>query len=173
MTVEIEDDSQIYPAFAGPDVADVPSPFLLRPIRSEVLIQHIGPDVERMVAIGCGLVFLCPDDLDAVFAHQTAHTPVTDVQPQLLQFFSHPWAPIALQAQARLLTDMGQNTISSRCRWLIGPFREARNSREVTCMIPQRNSTDQTHFHASMKANLTGFDLQKRSPPFLVLAFSP
>ena len=36
-------------------------------------------------------------------------------------------------------------------------------------MIPQRNSTDQTSFHASMKANLTGFGLQRRSPPFLAL----
>jgi hypothetical protein len=32
-------------------------------------------------------------------------------------------------------------------------------------MIPQRNSTDQTSFQASMKANLTGFGLQRKSPP--------
>ena len=54
------------------------------------------------------LVFLGPDDLDAVLAHQTAHTPVADVQPQFLQFFGHPWPPIALQAKPMLLTDVGE-----------------------------------------------------------------
>ena len=86
----------------------ITSPFLVRAIRSDILIQQVGRDVERMVAICCGLVFLGPDDLDAVLAHQTAHTPVTDVQPQLLQLFGHPWPSIALQAEPMLLTDVGE-----------------------------------------------------------------
>ena len=52
-----------------------------------------------------------------------------------------------------------------RC-WLIGRFRQARNPRDVTCKIRQRNSTDQSSFQASMKANLTDFGLQRRLPLF-------
>ena len=33
---------------------------------------------------------------------------MTDAQPQLLQFFSHPGPPVALQAKPMLLTNMGQ-----------------------------------------------------------------
>jgi hypothetical protein len=62
-----------------------------------------------------------------------------------------------------------RRTISSRCRWLIGRTRQARNPRDVTFIIRQRNSTDHSSFRASMKANLTGFGLQRRSPPFLAL----
>jgi hypothetical protein len=36
-------------------------------------------------------------------------------------------------------------------------------------MMRHRNSTGQTSFQASMKANLTGFGLQRRLPPFLAL----
>ena len=36
-------------------------------------------------------------------------------------------------------------------------------------MMRHRNSTDQTSFQASMNANLTGFGLQRRLPPFLTL----
>ena len=52
-----------------------------RTIRSDVLIEQIGRDIGPMVAIGCGPIFRCPDDLDAVLAHQAAHTPATEVSP--------------------------------------------------------------------------------------------
>ena len=49
--VQIQDDGQIQPTFAGPYVADVFGPFLVGAISQEVLIQHIGRDVERVVAV--------------------------------------------------------------------------------------------------------------------------
>jgi len=41
--------------------------------------------------------------------------------------------------------------------------------RDVTRITLHRNSTGHSSFQASMKANLTGFGLQRRLPPFLAL----
>ena len=75
-----------------------PAHFWLRRISRKILIQQIEGNVERMVAVSRGFVFLGSDDLDAIFAHQAANTPVPHAQPQFLQFFGHPWPPIAMQA---------------------------------------------------------------------------
>ena len=48
--VQIKDDSQIQPAFTGPDIAYVTCPFLVGAISSKVLIQQVGRNVERVVA---------------------------------------------------------------------------------------------------------------------------
>ena len=42
-----------------------------------------------------------------------------------------------------------------------GRLGHARKPRDVTCMTRQRNSTDHSSFQASIKANLTGFGLQR------------
>jgi len=47
--IKIENDSEIQPALAGPEVGDVPCPFLVWTISREVLIQQVRSDVERMV----------------------------------------------------------------------------------------------------------------------------
>ena len=78
--IQIKDDSQIQPAFTGPDIGYVARPFLVPTIRREVLSQQVGRNVERVVAVRRGLVFLSPDDLDTVLTHQTTHPPVPDVQ---------------------------------------------------------------------------------------------
>ena len=49
--MQVEDDSQIEPAFAGPYIADVPRPFLIGRIRMEVPVQQVRRDVEAVVAI--------------------------------------------------------------------------------------------------------------------------
>ena len=79
--VQIKDDSQIQPAFAGPNVAYVSGPFLIGDVSREVLIQQVGRDVERVVAVRRSLVFLGSDGLDAILTHQATHPPVPDVQP--------------------------------------------------------------------------------------------
>ena len=91
--------------------------------------------------------------------------------------------PIALQAEAVLVTDMGQKhhiitltlahplPAGDACIAERGRTRQARNPRDVTCITLHRNSTDHSSFQALMNANLTGFGLQRRSPPFLALSF--
>lgn len=49
--MQIEDDSEIQPALAGPDVADVARPFPVRPIRREVTLQQVRRNVEPVTAI--------------------------------------------------------------------------------------------------------------------------
>ena len=55
--VQIKDDGEIQPVFTGPNVAYITSLFLVRAIRSEVLIQQVGRDVGRVIAIHRRLVF--------------------------------------------------------------------------------------------------------------------
>ena len=106
--VQIEDNGQIQPTFARPDVADVSGPFLVGAVRREILIQQVGSNVERVIAVCRRLILLGSDNLDTILTHQTAHAPVPNPQPQFLQLLGHPWSPIALQAKTVLLTDMGQ-----------------------------------------------------------------
>lgn len=73
--IEIANNGQIQPAFTGLDVGYVTSPFLVWAICREILIQQVGRDVERIVAVCRGLVFLGSDYLDSVPTHQTAHAP--------------------------------------------------------------------------------------------------
>ena len=59
--MQIKDNSQIQPGFTGPDVAYITSPFMVWAIRSEVLIQQVGRDVERVITIRRRFVFMGPD----------------------------------------------------------------------------------------------------------------
>ena len=63
--MQVQDHRQIQPALASPDVADVTGllpgnglpanhdrAFLVGPIRSEVAVQQVWRDVERVIAVG-------------------------------------------------------------------------------------------------------------------------
>jgi hypothetical protein len=107
--VQVQDDCQIQPALAGPDVADIARPFLVGPIRREVTIQKVWRDVERVIAVRGRLELARSFNGDPVFAHQATDAPVSDIDTDLLQFFGHSWAAIAAQAQTRLFFDVRQN----------------------------------------------------------------
>lgn len=49
--MQVQDDSQIDPAFARPDIGDVAGPFLVGLARSEILLQEIWRDVECVIAV--------------------------------------------------------------------------------------------------------------------------
>ena len=61
-----------------------------------------------MVDIRRCLVFPRSDHRYIVLAHQTAGAAMPDIQTNLFQLFSHPWASVAAQAEARLLLDVRQ-----------------------------------------------------------------
>ena len=49
--MQLEDDCEINPALPRPDIGDVTGPFLVGLARSEVLLQKVRRDVERVVAV--------------------------------------------------------------------------------------------------------------------------
>lgn len=61
-----------------------------------------------MVAVGGAPELPAADSLDAVLAHQTANTALTDADAQLVQLLSHARPAIAAQAEAVLIADMGE-----------------------------------------------------------------
>ena len=90
--------SRITAKYSQPPLVQMsPAHFWLGAISRDVLIQQIGRNVERVIAVGrhpptgrvfveCprGLVFLGSDDLDAILSHQTANATVPDIQVQFL-----------------------------------------------------------------------------------------
>jgi hypothetical protein len=61
-----------------------------------------------VIAVRCDLVFTGSDNGYPVLAHQSADTAVTNIQTKLFQLFGHSRSAIAVQTQAMLLPDMGQ-----------------------------------------------------------------
>jgi hypothetical protein len=121
--IQVEYDREIQPTFPCPDVGDITSPLLVRGIRREILIQQIRRDIEGVIAVRRDFRFTSSDNLDPVLTHQTADSAMPDWLAQVPQLFRHARAPITLQAEPMLLTDMSQKTISSRWVWLIGRVR--------------------------------------------------
>jgi len=106
--MQVEDHSEIQPALACPDIADVSRPFLVGHVCGEVTVQQVQRDVELVIAIGCDLVLPRSHHGYAVLPHQTADAAVPNIQTYLLQLFGHPWTAVAAQAEARLFFDMRQ-----------------------------------------------------------------
>jgi hypothetical protein len=82
--IQVHNDRQIQPAFAGPYIRDVASPFLIGPLGREILIQQVEGTIKGVVAVRRNLELLRSDDLDAIFAHQTADPAVPNLHTQFL-----------------------------------------------------------------------------------------
>jgi hypothetical protein len=106
--MQIHHHGQIEPALSRPDIADVASPFLVGKMGREVAVQHVRRNVEPVMTISRGLVFVGSHHVNAIVAHQATDTTVTNGQPRFLQLLSHPWPAITAKAQMMLFTDMGQ-----------------------------------------------------------------
>ncbi len=95
---KVNDHGEIYLPLARPDMGDVACPLLVRPARSEVLLQEIRRDVEGVHAVGRALELSASDDLDAILAHKSPDTALADADAQLIQLLSHAWSAVAAKA---------------------------------------------------------------------------
>ena len=95
--MQIEDDSQIQPAFPGPGIADVTGPFLVSAISSEVPVQQVRRDIETVIAVGRGLELLVSLHLNAILLHQATNAAMPDIKTEFLQFFRHSGPSVAAQ----------------------------------------------------------------------------
>ena len=115
--MQVQDHRQIQPPFAGPDVTDITGPSLVGLGSMDVAIQQVRRDVELMIALRPSVrrrgndppnhfltllhfEFPCSFNDDPVFTHQPPDTAVPYIDTDFLQFFGHPGAAIAAQAQA-------------------------------------------------------------------------
>ena len=95
---KVNDHGKIYPPLARPDIGDVACSLLVRPARSEVLLQEIRRDVEGVIAVARALELSAADDLDAILAHKSPDTALADAEAQLIQLLSHAWSAVAAKA---------------------------------------------------------------------------
>src|SRR5277367_4384158 len=66
---QVNDDGEVQPAFAGPNVGDVGAPFLVRPGCHEVLIEQVRSDRPGVMAVRCPPEPPFLPSPEAVFAH--------------------------------------------------------------------------------------------------------
>ncbi len=78
--VKIDNDCQIKPAFCGPYVADVDTPFLIWSVTAKVLIQKIGSDRLTVIAVGRALETRLLSGFQTIVSHQS-HRAVTSWRP--------------------------------------------------------------------------------------------
>ena len=123
--MKVQDHRQIQPPFAGPDVAYVASPFLVRLICFEVAIQQVRGDVERMIAVCGRLELACSFNADPVFAHQAAHAPMANIDANFLEFQQYADPAVAKPTSLvgnllHLLADLGtvQRAFTPDCLWI-------------------------------------------------------
>src|SRR5271169_1367497 len=67
---QVDDDCQIEPSLAGPDIGNVGAPFLVRPRCGEVLIEQIGGDRPGVMAVSRPFEPPLLPGPEAVLAHQ-------------------------------------------------------------------------------------------------------
>src|ERR1700682_6132685 len=67
---EVDDDGQIQPSFAGPDIGDVCSPLLVRPLGREVLIDDVRRDRPGMMTVGGAPAAPLLPGAEAILTHQ-------------------------------------------------------------------------------------------------------
>ena len=93
--VQAQDHHQIEPTLAGPDIADVTRPFLIGLIGSEIALQQVRRDVERVIAVRRRLEITRSFSDDSILTHQPPDAPVPHVDTNFLQLFGHSWAAVA------------------------------------------------------------------------------
>ena len=120
---------QTQPPLARPDVTDITGPFMVRLLIDEVLFQQVRYDVAGMITVRGNLEFVRSFKGFAVFTHQPSDPAMTDIRSHLFQFFGHPGATIAAQAQPQLFFDM---CLNDNVRALCAAGRAAAEGPETT-----------------------------------------
>jgi len=91
---QVDDNGQIQPPLAGPDVGDVGGPFLVRSLRREVLVDDVRCDRPGMVAIRGPLEPPLLAGSKAILAHQPSRPATPDEKAVILEFPCHARAAI-------------------------------------------------------------------------------
>jgi hypothetical protein len=105
---QVDDDGEIEPAFAGPDIGDVGAPLLVGRGCGKVLIEQVRRDRPSMMAVRGPLEPPLLPRPQAVVAHQASRPAATDYQAGILQFPRHPGTAIGAVRQSKGRSDMRQ-----------------------------------------------------------------
>ena len=137
--VQVRDDRQTQPAIAGPDMADLACPSLVRSNGGDVTIQQVWWDIDRVVAVGGLLDHACPFNIVSGLAHRSSDPAMSDVDANVLQVFGHFGAAMAAQAQPRLRLVRGE---SPHAHALPVARRTATEGRNPRTLISSPGTTD-------------------------------
>ena len=92
---EIQNDGEIKPSLRRPDIADIDTPFPVRPVTRKILIQKIGGDRASVIAVRCLFETALLFRFQGVIAHQAGRAMAPYGQSVLAQINMHAGAPIA------------------------------------------------------------------------------
>src|SRR6478609_1834996 len=105
---QVDNDGEVQPAFAGPDIGDVGAPLLVGCYCGEVLIEQVWRDWPGVIAVRGPLEPPLLPSLQAVVAHQASRPAATDHQAGVLQFPRHPGTAIGGVREGKGRADMCQ-----------------------------------------------------------------
>lgn len=86
---ESEDDGEVEPSLAGPDIADLCDPLLVRPCGGEVPIEQIGRGRRGMAAVGRATEATLHAGPQAVLAHPLCDPVSANGKPLVLKLAGH------------------------------------------------------------------------------------
>ncbi|ERI12139.1 hypothetical protein Brsp07_00184 [Brucella sp. NBRC 14130] len=92
--IEIDNDCQVQPAFYRPYVTDIDTPFLIRSVTSEVLIQKIGSDRLAMIAVRRALETRLLSGFQTILTHQSRCAGTTCPNALFVQLNMHARAAV-------------------------------------------------------------------------------
>src|ERR1700691_4733742 len=105
---QVDDDRQIEPALAGPDVGDVGAPLLVRHGRCEVLVQKVRGDRKGVKAVGGALKPPLLPSPEPILAHQPGDASAADGKPIVAKFVHHARAAVGPVRKGEGRADMSQ-----------------------------------------------------------------
>src|SRR5918995_1489144 len=105
---QINDDGQIQPALAGPDVGEIGAPLLVGPLGREVLVEEVGRDREGVQAVGGALEAAWLPSSEAVLAHQPGRPAAPHREAGVLQLARQARAAVGPVREREGRADMRQ-----------------------------------------------------------------
>src|SRR4051794_22687270 len=105
---QVDNDGEVQPAFAGPDIGDVYAPLLVGRGCGKVLIEQVRRDRPGVMAVRGPLEPPLLPTLQAVVAHQPGDPAATDPEAAIPQFPRHPGTAVGAVRQGKGQPDMRQ-----------------------------------------------------------------
>src|SRR4051794_28958998 len=105
---QVDNDGEVEPAFAGPDIGNVGAPLFVGPCGGEVLIEQVRRDWPSVTAVRGPLEPPLLPSPQAVVAHQASRPATPDPEAAIPQFPRHPGTTVGAVRQGKGRSDMRQ-----------------------------------------------------------------
>src|SRR6202451_285748 len=116
--VKVQDDRQVHPALARPDVRDVADPYRVGLLGMEVSLEQVGRNRQRVIRVGRRLVLASAFGSQTRFAHQPSDALAANAHALAGELVVHPRRTVTAAKLGEDMTNRREQVVV-----LHGPFR--------------------------------------------------